>query len=327
MLLDSFGRQVRDLRISVTDRCNFKCFYCKSARGVDYVGREHLLSYEEIERIARVLLGLGVRKIRLTGGEPLLRKDLEVLVSRLSILPQLEDLALTTNAFNLDERVDKLARAGLNRVTISLDSLEPERFHGITGNSNFQKVLFGVQAAKAQGLEPVKVNCVVVRGINDNEIVDFAEFARQSDLAVRFIEFMPIDEDEQWSRGKVVTGDEILRVLVGRYELIPAEVVDTSATARSYGFRDSPGSVGVITPVSRPFCGECSRLRLTADGKIRNCLFSLQEYDVKSMLRGGASDGDLERFLQSTVLKKEQGHRINEPDFKAPPRTMSYIGG
>ena len=327
MLLDSFGRQIKDLRISVTDRCNFKCFYCKSARGVNHVVREHLLTYEEIERLARVLVGLGIRKIRLTGGEPLLRKNLEGLVSRLSRLPQLEDLALTTNAYNLDERAGKLKRSGLKRVTVSLDSLRPERFYEITRNRDFKKVMAGINAAKIHGLEPVKINCVVVRGVNDDEILDFAEYAHEGELSVRFIEFMPIDEDEQWSRARVVTGDQILGVLTDRFELFPVGTLDPSATAKNYGFKDSSGSVGVITPVSRPFCGECSRLRLTADGKVRTCLFSLVEDDVKSLLRGSASDDDLEEFIRLTLLKKEEGHRINKPDFKAPPRTMSYIGG
>jgi cyclic pyranopterin phosphate synthase len=188
-------------------------------------------------------------------------------------------------------------------------------------------VLAGINAAKTHGLEPVKINCVVVRGVNDDEILDFAEYAREGELSVRFIEFMPIDEDQQWSRARVVTGDQILGVLADKFELLPIGTLDPSATAKNYGFEDSSGSVGVITPVSKPFCGECSRLRLTADGKVRTCLFSLVEDDVKSLLREGASDDDLEEFLRLTLLKKEEGHRINDPDFKAPPRTMSYIGG
>lgn len=327
MLLDSHGRQIKDLRVSVTDRCNFKCFYCKSARGVNYVERERLLTYEEIARLASLLVGLGIRKIRMTGGEPLLRKGLDGLVSVLAELPGLEDLALTTNAFNLDGRAKELARAGLNRVTISLDSLQPQRFFEITKNRDFDRVLNGVMAAKESGLSPVKLNCVVVRGINDDEILDFAEYARENQLSVRFIEFMPIDEDEQWSREKVVTGEEILKVLTRRFELVPVGTLDASVTAKNYRFKDSSGTIGIITPVSNPFCGECSRLRLTADGKIRTCLFSLVEYDVKSLLRGGASDDELETFLRQTILKKEEGHRIDEPDFTVPPRTMSYIGG
>jgi cyclic pyranopterin phosphate synthase len=327
VLLDRFGRQIKDLRISVTDRCNFKCFYCKSAKGVHYVERKRLLTYEEIERLARLLVGLGIRKIRLTGGEPLLRRDLETLVSKLTSIPKLDDLALTTNAFNLSERAERFRFSGLKRVTISLDSLQPDRFHQITRKHDLEKVLSGIRAAKDCGLEPVKVNCVVVRGVNDDEILDFAAYARQNDLAVRFIEFMPLDEDEQWCRSKVVMGDEIFRVLTGRYSLVPLTATDPSSTARNYGFEDSPGAVGLITPVSNPFCGQCSRIRLTADGKVRTCLFSHVEYDAKSLLRRGASDDELEEFFRLTLQKKEEGHRINEPDFKAPARTMSYIGG
>ena len=327
MLQDSFGRQIKDLRISVTDRCNYKCFYCKSAKGVDYVERDDLLTYEEIERLARVVVGMGIRKIRLTGGEPLLRKKLENLVSGLAKIPQLKDLALTTNAFNLSDRAEQLARSGLNRVTVSLDSLQPERFHEITRKRDIENVLSGIRSAKRWGLEPIKVNCVIVRGVNDDEILDFAEFARENSLSVRFIEFMPIDEDEQWSLSNVVTGEEILQVLNSSYKLVALGNVEASATARNYKFVDAAGSVGVITPVSSPFCGACSRLRLTADGKIRTCLFSMVEYDVRSLLRGEASNDDLAEFIRQTVRQKEKGHRINEPDFKAPPRKMSYIGG
>jgi cyclic pyranopterin phosphate synthase len=327
VLFDSFGRQFKDLRISVTDRCNFKCFYCKSARGVDYVERSHLLTYEEIERLARILVARGIRKIRLTGGEPLLRKNLELLVSKLSPIDGLQDLALTTNAFNLDERAGELRRAGLHRITVSLDSLQPQKFYEITKSRDFDKVMAGIEAAKSQHLEPLKVNCVVVRGVNDDEILDFADFARRSEISVRFIEFMPMDEDEKWDLERVVTGDQILEVIADRYELVPIGVVDSSVTARSYQFSDSSGTVGVINPVSEPFCGECSRLRLTADGKFRLCLFSDREYNVKALLREGASEKELEEFFRTTLLRKEKGHRIHEPDFKAPARTMSYIGG
>jgi len=327
VLLDSFGRQIKDLRISVTDRCNFKCFFCRSAKDIQYVERARLLTYEEIERVARLLVGLGVRKIRLTGGEPLLRKNLEELICRLSALSQLEDLALTTNAFNLQKKAKSLRLAGLKRVTVSLDSLKPERFHAMTGSRLFGHVIAGIEAAKFHGLEPVKINCVVVRGTNDDEILEFAEYARTNALSVRFIEFMPIDEDEKWTRARVVTGDEILSALRKRFQLVPLESHDPSATAETYAFEGAPGSVGVITTVSKPFCSECSRIRLTADGKIRTCLFSLVEQDVKSLLRGGSADDDLRQFFRLALSKKEEGHRINEPDFKAPPRTMSYIGG
>jgi cyclic pyranopterin phosphate synthase len=327
VLLDNFGRRIKDLRISVTDRCNFKCSYCKASRGVNYVERERLLSFEEIERLAGLLAELGIRKIRLTGGEPLLRNNLEGLVSRLAGLSQIEDLALTTNAFNLAERAVRFAEAGLNRVTISLDSLRPDRFYEITRNRDYDKVQAGIVAAKKAGLEPVKINCVIVRDVNEDEILDFAQFARQRALCVRFIEFMPIDEGDQWDRSRVVSGDEILQILTGEFSLVPIRGGDPSETAKAYSFQDSPGSIGLITPVSKPFCGECSRLRLTADGKLRTCLFSLVEYDVKSLLRQGATDEELQHFFREILLKKEEGHRIDQPDFEAPSRTMSYIGG
>ena len=327
MLKDSHNRQIKDLRISVTDRCNFKCFYCKSASLLSYKEHREILTYEEIERLARLFLELGIQKIRITGGEPLLRRGLEGLVARLACLPGIEDLALTTNGFNLQSKAHLLSQAGLQRVTISLDSLKRERFEKITLSQDFDKVLKGIEAAKKWKLEPVKINCVIVEGVNDNEILDFAEFAREWDVSIRFIEFMPIDEDEQWNRERVVTGAEILRILESQYPLLPLGRVESSATARNYAFRDRPGEIGLIMPVSDPFCGHCSRIRLTADGKIRTCLFSLVEHDIKSLVRGGADDSSLKEFIVQTVARKEERHHINEPDFVAPPRTMSYIGG
>ncbi|MDA2928816.1 GTP 3',8-cyclase MoaA [Acidobacteria bacterium AH-259-O06] len=327
MLKDSYGRQIKDLRISVTDRCNFRCFYCKSATLLSYKNREEILTYEEIERLARLFLNLGIRKIRITGGEPLLRRGVEQLIARIACLADVQDLALTTNGFNLYQKAQILREAGLHRVTISLDSMKKERFEAITRSKDFDKVLKSVEAAKQWDLEPIKINCVVVRGINDDEILDFAEFARSWDLTVRFIEFMPIDEDEDWSQDRVVTGAEILEILQTRYQMVPRGLVEPSATARNFDFADGRGRIGLIMPVSQPFCGQCSRIRLTADGKIRTCLFSLIEHDIKSLLREGADDSVLTEFIQDTVVKKEAGHRINEPDFVPPPRTMSYIGG
>lgn len=327
MLTDSYGRQIKDLRISVTDRCNFRCFYCKSATLLSYKNREEILTYEEIERLARLFLNLGIRKIRITGGEPLLRRGVEQLIARIACLAHVEDLALTTNGFNLYQKAQILREAGLHRVTISLDSMKKERFEAITRSKDFDKVLKSIKAAKQWDLQPTKINCVVVRGINDDEILDFAEFARNWDLTVRFIEFMPIDEDEDWSQDRVVTGSEILEILKTRYEMVPRGLVEPSATARNFDFADGRGRIGLIMPVSQPFCGQCSRIRLTADGKIRTCLFSLIEHDIKFLLREGAGDSVLTEFIQDTVVKKEAGHRINEPDFVPPPRTMSYIGG
>lgn len=327
MLKDSFGRQILDLRISVTDRCNFKCSYCKTAKGVNYVEREKLLSYEEIERVSRLCVELGIEKLRITGGEPLLRRGLETLVSGLSAVPGVKDLALTTNGFNLYQHAASLKRAGLNRVTISLDSLNDARFFEITRSRDFSNVLKSIEVSQAAGLVPVKVNCVVVGGFNDDEILDFAAFARERRVDVRFIEFMPLDEDEKWNRSLVVTGEHILKVIASRYEIVQRTALNASETSLNFNFADSEGSVGVITPVSRPFCGECSRLRLTADGHLRTCLFSHVEHDIKERLRGGASDAEIKQFITEVTLKKEAGHRINEADFKAPSRTMSYIGG
>jgi cyclic pyranopterin phosphate synthase len=327
MIRDSHGRKIRDLRISVTDRCNFKCTYCKTLHGSDYADRKDLLTYEEIAKVSNAFLELGVRKIRVTGGEPLLRKNLDVLINKLAKLRHLEDLALTTNGFNLFGKADLLKKAGLKRVTISLDTLVEQKFFEITKSHDFQKVIRSIETSKKYGFEPVKVNCVVIRGFNDDEISDFAQFAREWDLEVRFIEFMPLDEDENWTRERVVTGEEILTILSSQFELSFQPPSNPSETAKKYEFQDGRGRIGLIMSVSQAFCDHCSRVRLTADGKIRNCLFSHKEYDLKTKLRAGMSIDELKRFLVETVEQKEKGHRIGEDDFIAPSRTMSYIGG
>jgi len=327
LLTDSYGRPMRDLRISITDRCNFRCFYCKSAVFSNAKERAEILTFEEILRLARLFVGLGITKIRVTGGEPMVRRDVDRLIAELSRLPGLEDLALTTNGFNLAEKAVLLRANGLNRVTVSLDSLDGARFAAITKSNDFEKVLAGIHEAKRIGLQPVKVNCVLVRGFNEDEVVPFAEFSRQHDIAVRFIEFMPLDEQGQWNREKVVTGAEVLARLRERYEMVPVGKVNDHATSADYAFADAPGRIGLIMPVSVPFCGQCSRVRLTADGKIRTCLFSVIEHDVRTVLRSGADDSAVIEFITETVQKKERGHRINEPDFEPPPRSMSFIGG
>jgi cyclic pyranopterin phosphate synthase len=324
-LRDSFGRPITDLRISVTDRCNFRCVYCRSADPETHMPEGHLLTWDELERLARILTGLGIRKIRVTGGEPLVRPGVESFIARLAALGA-ADLAMTTNGHLLAEKCGGLVAAGLNRINISLDSLDPARFERITRTRALDRVLAGIAAAQDSSLRPVKVNAVLVRGINDDEVEAFAEFARERELVMRFIEFMPLDADRHWSREAVVTNDEVLRRISARWamEEIPHE---RSETARRYRFADGRGEIGLISPVSQPFCGHCSRIRLTADGKLRTCLFSRDDHDLRALLRGGVEDTAIEHRIREVVHQKERGHRINEPGFAPPSRTMVSIGG
>ena len=324
-LEDKFGRQITDLRISVTDRCNFRCVYCRSANPENHMAEHALLEWDEYERLARILVGMGIRKIRVTGGEPLVRPGVEDFIARLKALG-VQDLSMTTNGHLLAERCDRLVAAGLNRINISLDSLDRDKFEQITRTKTFDQVLQGIKAAQASPLRPVKVNAVLVRGINDAEVEAFAEFAREHDIVMRFIEFMPLDADRMWTREQVVTAAEIHRRISARWPLIPI-VHERSETARKYRFADGCGEIGLIAPVSHPFCGHCSRIRLTADGKLRTCLFSKEDHDLKFMLRGGATDREIGDTIIAIVHKKEKGHRINETDFIPPSRTMVFIGG
>jgi cyclic pyranopterin phosphate synthase len=324
-LRDSFGRPITDLRISVTDRCNFRCVYCRSADPETHMPERHLLTWDELERLARILTGLGIRKIRVTGGEPLVRPGVENFIARLHALG-VTDVAITTNGHLLAERCDALVAAGLNRINISLDSLDPVKFEKITRTRALNRVLAGITAAQNSALRPVKVNAVLVRGINDGEVEAFAEFARQHELIMRFIEFMPLDADRHWSREAVVTNDEVVRRIQARWSL--AEIPhQRSETARRYRFAGGRGEIGLISPVSQPFCGHCSRIRLTADGKLRTCLFSRDDHDLRALLRGGADDAAIEHRIHEVVHQKEQGHHINEPGFAPPSRTMVSIGG
>ncbi len=328
MLKDSYGRDIHDLRISVTDRCNFRCVYCKSADPKNYVPHRELLDWDEFLRLARIMTRLGIRKVRVTGGEPLLRPGIIDFLSQLSQVEGIQDLALTTNGYLLADMVKDLARAGVHRVNVSMDSSHPDRFAAITRTpGSYERVLKGVEAAVEVGLDPVKVNVVLVRGFNEGEILGFAELARTKNIVVRFIEFMPLDADHAWNRSLVVTAREIFDTIHPVFPLAEAPRHEASDTALRYRFKDGRGEIGVVAPVSIPFCGQCSRIRLTADGKLRTCLFSLEEYDLGGTLRGGAGDPAIEEYIRSVVYQKEQGHRINEPDFVQPSRTMVYIGG
>jgi len=326
-LLDQFGRAGTDLRISVTDRCNFRCVYCMPPEGLDWLPREEVLTFEEIVRIARVLVAAGVDTIRITGGEPLARTDVEQLVGMLATeFPQV-DLSMTTNGYRLAQKAEALAAAGLRRVNVSMDSLRAETFHAMTRRDALSKVLEGLEAAAAAGLKPVKVNAVMVRGVNDGEAVDFARLARDRDYHVRFIEYMPLDAGHQWTRAQVVPSAELLDSIQAAF---PVEAVATAGAepATTYRFADgAPGSVGFIASVTEPFCESCNRLRLTADGHFRTCLFAIDETDLKTPLRAGAGDAEIESLVRAAVWKKWAGHHINQPDFVAPERSMSQIGG
>ncbi|HXO44237.1 MAG TPA: GTP 3',8-cyclase MoaA [Candidatus Cybelea sp.] len=324
-LADKFGRQITDLRISVTDRCNFRCVYCRSANPETHLPSGELLTWDEYERLARILVGMGIRKVRVTGGEPLVRPGVEDFIARLKAL-SVQDLSMTTNGHLLTERCDRLVAAGLNRINISLDSLDRDKFERITRTKTFDQVIAGIDAAQASALRPVKVNAVLVRGINDDEVEAFAAFARDRNLIMRFIEFMPLDADRAWTREMVVTGAEVQDRIAARWPMVPV-VHERSETARKFRFADGRGEIGLISPVSQPFCGHCSRLRLTADGKLRTCLFSKEDHDLRFLLRGDATDREIGDEILAIVAQKEKGHRINEPGFLPPSRTMVSIGG
>jgi GTP 3',8-cyclase len=329
VLKDSYGRAIRDLRVSLTDRCNFRCFYCLPHGEPPIAPKEQMLSYEEIEYVSDIFVSLGIEKIRLTGGEPMMRRDIETIIAKLSALkPRLHDLALTTNGYFLPGRALELKEAGLDRVTISLDSLKRGVFKEMTGVDVLERVLEGIHAAKEAGLTPIKINAVIVRGHNDGEVADFAAFAREHDLQMRFIEFMPLDSGHEWSREMVVSGREMREQIEERFQLVPLKIRRGSETSARYRFADgAPGEIGIIAPVTEPFCGACSRIRLTADGQIRTCLFSTIEHSLRDVLRRGASRAEIVEFIEAVVMKKEPRHFINDPNFAQPARTMSFIGG
>ena len=327
-LVDSFGRVHTNLRISVTDRCNIRCFYCMPAEDVVFMDRQELLTFEEIERFVRIAVPLGLRKIRLTGGEPLVRRDLHKLVAHLSAIREIEDIGLTTNGILLAEQAQDLFDAGLRRLNVSLDALDPVKFKQIARREGFEKVLEGIEAAQRVGFAPIKINAVAVRGLTESEIVPFGEFARRTGLEVRFIEYMPLDADNAWQREKVLFAQEIIDTLSRELQpLVPCPDQDPHAPATKYEFADGMGRIGFIASVSRPFCLSCDRFRITADGKLRNCLFSLEETDVKALLRGGARDEAIADAIRSSVAAKKEGHEINTARFIQPPRPMYSIGG
>ena len=328
-MLDAYNRTIRDLRISLTDRCNFRCFYCLPNGEPPLARKDTILTFEEIAYLSDIFVSLGVEKLRLTGGEPLIRRDVPKLVAELvKLKPALKDLALTTNGFDFPRHAKNLSQAGLDRVTISLDSLDSQKFAEITGVDALTKVLAAIDSARTHGFDPVKINAVIIRGRNDDELVDFARFARENDVAMRFIEFMPLDSGHDWSREMVVPGREIRDTINEAYPLQLKNTSRGSETSWKYVFADgAPGEIGIIAPVTEMFCGECSRIRLTADGQIRTCLFSTTEHNLRDILRSGAGRGEIVAFIEDVVMKKEPRHNINDPAFVQPARTMSFIGG
>src|SRR3954447_13182549 len=326
-LVDGHGRQIEDLRVSVTDRCNFRCQYCMPADGLPWLDRSAVLTFEEIERLARLFASMGVTDVRLPGGEPLVRRDFPKLVSMLAAADGIEDLSLTTNGYLLERDAAALVKAGIDRVNVSIDSLQRDRFFHITRRDSLPQVLRGLDAlARHPEVHPIKVNAVAMRGFTEAEAIPFAEFARSTAFQVRFIEFMPLDADHAWTQDQVLTGDEVRAIIDAVHPLEELER-EPSATARVFRFRDGAGEIGFINPVSEPFCSDCNRIRLTAEGKLRTCLFSIHETDLRAPLREGAGDAERERLIRDAVWRKELKHHVGEPGFRQPPRTMSAIGG
>jgi len=327
-LVDTFGRTHNNLRISVTDRCNIRCFYCMPETDVQFVPRAEILDFEEIERFVRIAVTLGVNKLRVTGGEPLLRRDLPLLIQRLTAVPGIRDLALTTNGVLLPEMAGPLYDSGLRRINVHIDTLDRDRFRQITRRDDLPKVLAGLEECKRLGYSKIKLNAVAVKNLVEPDIVPLAQYARKNGFEVRYIEFMPLDAQNLWGRGKVLLADEMIAMLSREIApLVPVPDPDPRAPATEYDFADGIGQVGFIASVSRPFCGNCNRIRLTADGKLRYCLFAIEEDDVKSLMRSGASDSDIAALIRRNIAGKWEGHEINSAKFVAPPRPMYSIGG
>jgi cyclic pyranopterin phosphate synthase len=326
-LVDGMGRTIVNLRISVTDRCNFRCTYCMPADNVEFMDRSNLLSFEEIHRVVTVASGLGINRIRLTGGEPLMRKDLPTLIKMINDVEGIDDVALTTNAFFLKDHAQSLSDAGLKRLNVSLDALDPEKFRDVNRRDCLQAVLDGLDTARKVGFKSIKINAVAVRNFSESEIMGLIEYGRSDGFEVRFIEFMPLDSDKVWERDKVLFGHEIVDLIKEKYELVPVDNSLEIGPASEYTFADGKGKIGIITAVSNPFCDHCNRIRMTADGKLRTCLFSTDETNLKEMIRSGKSDENIAETIRQAVLIKEPGHKINLDDFERPDRAMHAIGG
>jgi cyclic pyranopterin phosphate synthase len=328
-LIDSFGRVHNNLRISVTDRCNIRCFYCMPADNVQFMPREELLSFEEIERVVRIGTTLGIDRVRLTGGEPLVRRELHRLIASLASIDGIRDIGLTTNGILLEEQAGELKAAGLQRLNVSLDALDAEVFRTVTRRDGFEKVIAGIQAARDAGFSPIKLNAVSIRGLTESQIIPFGPLARETDTQVRFIEFMPLDADAKWQRDKVLFAHEIVAILESEFgPLKPMTRADSSAPASQYQFADGRGRIGLIASVSQPFCMSCNRFRLTADGRLRNCLFSHEETDIRDLLRDEhADDRQISEAMLQCIAAKKEGHEINTARFIQPDRPMHSIGG
>ncbi len=326
-LKDGHGRLIGDLRVSVTDRCNFRCQYCMPAEGLPWLDREEILTFEEITRLVGLFAAMGVHDVRLTGGEPLVRRDFPRLAAMLAGTPGVEDLSVTTNGYLLERDAEALVRAGIDRFNVSIDSLQKDRFFELTRRDALPQVLRGLEKlAEHPAAHPIKINAVAMRDFTEEEAIPFAEFARRTPYEVRFIEFMPLDADHAWTADQVLTGAEIRAAIDAVYPLEP-EPREPHSTARVYRFKDGHGKIGFINPVSEPFCGDCNRVRLTADGRLRTCLFSLNETDLRTPMREGAGDAELERIIRDAVWRKELKHHVGEPGFIQPARSMSAIGG
>ena len=326
-LIDGMGRTIVNLRISVTDRCNFRCTYCMPADNVEFMDRSNLLSFEEIQRVAQIVSRMGINRLRLTGGEPLMRKNLPVLIKMLNEVDGIDDIAMTTNAYFLKDQAQSLKDAGLKRLNVSLDALDPEKFRDVNRRDCLQSVLDGLDTARKVGFKSIKINAVAVRNFSETEIMSLIEMGRSDGFEIRFIEFMPLDSDKVWERDKVLFGHEIVNMIKDNYELVPIDNSLEIGPASEYNFADGKGKIGIITAVSNPFCDHCNRIRMTADGKLRTCLFSTEETNLKELIRSGATDQTIIETIKQAVLVKEPGHKINLDDFERPTRAMHAIGG